>query len=89
MSKCTIYGDMTDEELAAKIAELRGHVEQVAIGGVAVVVAGEGRRIEYSRANEKGLLALLAAASREKARRAGVQVSGAIQVTYPYGLGGI
>ncbi|HEY0083914.1 MAG TPA: hypothetical protein VGB61_14065, partial [Pyrinomonadaceae bacterium] len=59
-------------------------VEKVIGGGVAVVVAGEGRRIEYSRANGGGLEALLKAACRERDRRAGVQVSGALRVRYLY-----
>ena len=80
-----LYDDLTDEDLDAKIVELRGKVEQVISGGVARVVAGNGRRIEYSSANREGLEGLFKAAVREKQARAGVQVSGAINVTFLYG----
>lgn len=80
-----MYEDLTDAALDAKIVELREKVEQVAMGGVARVVAGNGRRIEYSDANRGGLEGLLKLAIREKQARAGVQVSGAINVTFPYG----
>jgi len=80
-----IYEDLPDDELDAKIVELRGKIEEVMMGGVAIVVAGNGRRIEYARANQSGIEGLLKAAIREKQARAGVQVSGAIQTIFPYG----
>lgn len=85
MTQCILYGDMTDVELAAKIVELRAAYETAISGKVATVVAGEGRRVEYTRANIDGLKGLLTAAIRERARRDGVQVSGAIRVHFPYG----
>lgn len=80
-----IYGHLTDEELAAKIADLASKYENAQTGGVAIVVAGDGRRIEYTRSNSAGLLGLLTDASRERDRRAGVHTSGAIRVVFPYG----
>ncbi len=79
-----LYTDLSDVDLELKVKDLTAKYERVMEGGAAVVVAGEGRRVEYTRANDKGLLALLTAARREQQRRAGVQVSGAIQVTFPY-----
>lgn len=83
-----LYGNLTDDQLAAKINELTTKYETALAGGVAVVVAGEGRRVEYTRANATGLMSLITAATREQQRRAGVQVEGAIRVRFPYGDGG-
>lgn len=80
----TLYQDLTDQQLADKVKQLTDEYEKVMLGGVAIVVAGQGRRIEYTRANVTGLLSLLTAAQREQQRRAGVQVSGAIRVNFPY-----
>lgn len=80
-----LYGDLDDAALAAKIVELRGKYEQAIGGGVATVVAGQGRRIEYTRSNAAGLLSLIKEAVREQESRAGVQVSGALSITFPYG----
>lgn len=44
------YADLTDEELKAEIAEFRLAIKQAAKGGVGVV-AGEGRRLEYTAGN--------------------------------------
>ena len=82
-----LYQNLTDVELAAKITYLTEKLETVVGGGVALVVAGESRRIEYSRANQQGLEALLKAAQNEQDRRNGIQVSGAIGVSYPYADG--
>jgi hypothetical protein len=79
-----LYNDLTDEELAAKKKELVGKYETAIGGGVATVIAGEGRRVEYTRANASGLESLIKALDREQQKRAGVQVSGAIRVTFPY-----
>jgi membrane protease subunit (stomatin/prohibitin family) len=80
-----LYQDLTDEELVAKIANLTSLYETAISGGTAVVVAGEGRRVEYTRSNAAGLASLITAAQREQQRRAGVQITGAIAVSYPYG----
>lgn len=85
MSASYLYGDLTDEQLDAKIADLRAKLETVYEGGAAIVVAGEGRRVEYTRSNASGLEGMLKDAVREKQRRAGVQVSGALGVVFPYG----
>lgn len=79
-----LYANLTDADLAAKIVELTAKYETALGGGVATVVAGEGRRVEYTRANSAGLLSLLRAATNERDRRAGIHVSGAIAVSYPY-----
>lgn len=88
MTKSILYGDLDDAALDAKILDLRGKLETVVLGGVALVVAGEGRRIEYSRANQSGLEGLVRDAVRERDRRAGVQITGAIAVRYGYADGG-
>lgn len=80
-----LYGDLDDDALHAKIVELRGKYETVISGGVATVVAGQGRRIEYTRANSDGLKSLLTEAVRERDGRAGVQIGGALSITFPYG----
>lgn len=80
-----MYEDLSDDDLKAEIIDLRGKIKIVVGGGTAVVVAGEGRRVEYTAANLKGLQSLLTAAIRERDERAGVQISGAIAVTFPYG----
>lgn len=46
-----LYADLTDEQLLAEISEYRGAIKQVAMGGGVGVVAGEGRRIEYTSGN--------------------------------------
>lgn len=45
-----LYGSLTDEELKAEIAEYRAAIKKAAMGGVGVV-AGEGRRLEYTAGN--------------------------------------
>jgi len=45
------YADLTDEQLVAEIAEYRAAIKKAAIGGGVGVVAGEGRRIEYTAGN--------------------------------------
>lgn len=77
-----LYSDLTDEALAAKIAELRDAIETTA-GGQVAVIAGNGRRMEYTRADSKTLWTLLRAATNEKDERAGIAVSGGIGVVYP------
>jgi peptidoglycan hydrolase-like protein with peptidoglycan-binding domain len=80
-----LYGNLSDDDLAAKIVELTASYEKTMTGGAAIVVAGQGRRIEYTRSNSSGLMALLTAATREQQRRAGIQVDGALSITFPYG----
>lgn len=60
---------LDDVELRALVTELRSGVKEAMIGGGVAVIAGEGRRMEYTRANLKDLKAELAAAQRELARR--------------------
>lgn len=54
-----IYTGLDEAALIAKADELRGKMETLATGGGVVRVAGEGRMIEYSRANAAGLQRLL------------------------------
>ena len=64
-----MYSDLTDEELDAEIVELRGKVKEVMSGGAVQVIAGEGRRIEYTRSNIDGLESLLRSALNEREKR--------------------
>lgn len=64
-----MYADLNDTELAAKIAELRGHIETVEIGGNVVKVSGQGSAVEYGRANIAGLRTLYREAVAEQNRR--------------------
>jgi hypothetical protein len=80
-----IYEHLTDTELDAKKRMLAEKYEEAMGGGVAIVIAGEGRRVEYTRANADGLLSLMKAVDLEQRKRRGEQVSGAISVTFPYG----
>lgn len=63
-----MYADLTDEELDAKIIELRGKLETVAGGGVSVI-AGEGRRKEFARGNSTDLKRLYQDAVNEREKR--------------------
>jgi len=78
----SFYEDLDDEDLAAKIKELRVAYETV-IGGQVAVIAGNGRRMEYTRADSKALLGLLREAQNLRDERGGATVSGAIGVFYP------
>lgn len=64
-----MFDDLTDEALDAKIVELRGKIEKVMSGEAVAVMAGEGRRIEYTRGNVDGLQQLLDSAITERDRR--------------------
>lgn len=64
-----MYSDLTDEELEAKITELRDGIEKVAMGGAVAVIAGEGRRKEFTRSNSTELRKLLNAALDERDNR--------------------
>lgn len=76
------YSDLTDEELAAKVTELRDAYEKTIGGGVAVI-AGNGRRMEYTRADSKALMGLLRDAQNEQDERRGNCPTGAIGVIFP------
>ena len=80
-----LYGNLSDADLATKITDLTAQYEKAISGGVATVVAGQGRRLEYTRSNASGLLSLIKEAAREQQARAGVQVGGALAITFPYG----
>jgi hypothetical protein len=54
-----LYDDLTLVELDAKIVELRTKIETVASGGGVSVIAGEGRRKEFTKSNLDALRALL------------------------------
>jgi hypothetical protein len=60
---------LTGEELDALIAELRDAYKAAMLGGGVGSVQGEGRKIEYTRANISNLRAELRAALREKERQ--------------------
>lgn len=79
-----LYQDLTADELKAKIADLTTKYETAMGGGVAIVVAGEGRRVEYTRANADGLMSLINAAQRQLDRLNGVRVDGALPISFPY-----
>lgn len=65
-----MYEDLDDAALEAKIVELRTKLE-AATGGDVVRVSGEGRTLEYGRANLGGLKTFLREAMAERDRRAG------------------
>lgn len=81
-----MYSDLDDEELDAEIVELRTKVKEVMAGGAVQVIAGEGRRIEYTRSNLDGLESLLRAALNEREKRAnGGRLPGrALRVRHSY-----
>lgn len=45
------YIEYTDDEIVTAITETYAARRTIANGGVAVVIAGEGRRVEYTRGN--------------------------------------
>lgn len=51
-----IYDDLTEQELRDLISQTRSAYLETIQGGVAEVIAGEGRRMEYSRADSTALL---------------------------------
>lgn len=59
------YSDLTDEELQGKITSFRNALEELALGGGVSVVAGEGRRMEFTRSNIKDCERLLEALEAE------------------------
>lgn len=64
-----MYDDLDDEALDAKIIELRDKIEKVAGGGQVAVIAGEGRRREFTRSNLGELQRMLTVASNTRERR--------------------
>jgi hypothetical protein len=49
------YINYTDDEIVEAITETYAARRKINSGGIAVVVAGEGRRVEYSRGNTTAL----------------------------------
>jgi len=78
-----IYTNLSDADLQAKIDTFTSAYEAAMSGGVATVVAGEGRRIEYTKSNATGLYSLLKLALDEQQRRTGVVTTGAIEIIWP------
>ncbi|MET0373960.1 MAG: hypothetical protein ABW128_06845 [Rhizorhabdus sp.] len=68
------YINMTDDELTAEITATFA-ARKTAIGGGVAVVAGEGRRIEYTRSNLSGLDRTLRDLGFE-ARKRGLPIGG-------------
>lgn len=60
---------LDDAALDELLIQLRDAYREAIVGGNVGEVAGEGRRISYTRANAKELKAELTAAVREKQRR--------------------
>lgn len=78
------YSDLSDEALDAKIAELGQKVENLATGGGVEVVAGEGRRMEFTRSSRGDLLALYRSAVEERRKRRGdAPLQTGIRVNFP------
>ena len=74
-----MYDDLDDAALDAKISELRTKLEAVT-GGDVVRISGEGRTLEYGRANVGGLKTLLREARAERDRRSNGRAGRAINV---------
>lgn len=49
------YADLTDDELTAEIKQYRDARKEALFGGGVGVIAGEGRRIEYTKTSVGGL----------------------------------
>ena len=65
----------TDEEIQTAITESYEAKRTIARGGVAVVIAGEGRRVEYTQANASALAEDLRLLGYE-ARLRGLEIGG-------------
>lgn len=70
-----MYPELDDAALIAEIVEYRAAKKAVALGGGIAVIAGEGRRIEYTRANSSALDSELRNLLYE-ARRRGLDIGG-------------
>jgi len=83
----SIYADLTDVELDAKLIEIRTAIEQISMGKAVRSVWGEDRRLEFDTANGpariKELRALQRALIAERDLRSGESSYGAIGVTFP------
>ena len=74
---------LNDAELDVLIAELRAGYREAVVGGGVAAVRGEGRALEYTRANLGDLKRELASALREKARRdPSYDAEGALRVEF-------
>jgi hypothetical protein len=73
---------LDDPALDTLIADLTAAYRDTILGGGVAIVQGEGRKIEYTRANRDDIRRELAAAKREKARRTGSCDSGALGVEF-------
>lgn len=63
------YFSLTDEQLLSEIAQYRAALKEVTIGGGVGVIAGEGRRLEMTKADRNGIRAELRALYAEAAER--------------------
>lgn len=75
----SMYDDLTDDEVNAKIIVFRDAYEAV-IGGQVAVIAGNGRRMEYTRADSKALLAIIRELRSLRDERAGGLGTGALGI---------
>jgi len=80
-----MYDDLDDAALAAKIIELRDKIEAVAAGGTVAVIAGEGRRKEFTPSSIAALRQLYTEACNARERRSnGGRLRGrAIRARFP------
>lgn len=69
------YINYTDDEIVTAITETYAAKRTIGLGGVAVVIAGEGRRVEYTPASAAGLDADLRLLAYE-ARVRGLEIGG-------------
>ena len=76
------FEKLTDDELSAKIDEIREKITAMTFGGEVAVVAAEGRRLEFTRANAKQAHMLLEEAISEQNARNGATVGRAIGVDF-------
>lgn len=72
-----LYEDLTDEELAAEITAYREAIRKVELNDVGVV-AGEGRRLEFTSGNLRDARDTLRNLMSERRRRGGVIGGGSI-----------
>lgn len=69
------YINYTDDEVITAITETYTARRKTAAGGIAVVIAGEGRRVEYSQANA-GMLSEDLRMLEYEARLRGLEIAG-------------
>jgi hypothetical protein len=69
------YMNLTDDELTAAIIDTYAARRKVAAGGDAVVIAGEGRRVEYTRP-QAGLIDQDLRQMEYEARLRGLEIAG-------------